>query len=143
MRFRTLILLSLFIVVSCKTYTIPTDSFKEQFTKTELFETKEVQINNPLTYGNLSYKANNITNLVVRDKEGNSLTIPNSPSLEMRVTHKNGKRYIFYFDTVVLENDTLKASRSRFIPSLTKSIPMDSIAKIEVQEGGKNFKYKN
>ncbi|MPT36881.1 MAG: hypothetical protein E2604_17785 [Flavobacterium sp.] len=143
MRFKALILLSLFIFVSCKTYTIPTDSFKEQFTKTEQFETKEVQINNPLLYGNLSYKANNIKNLLVRDKEGNFLTIPNSPSLEMRITHKNGKRYIFYFDTVVLENDILKASRSRFIPSLTKSIPLDSISKIEVQEGGKNFKYKN
>ena len=47
------------------------------------------------------------------------------------------------FDTIILENDTLKGSRSRFIPNLTRKIPFDSIAKIEVQEGGKNYNYQN
>jgi hypothetical protein len=61
----------------------------------------------------------------------------------MRITHINGKKYLFYFDTIILENDTLKGSRSRFIPNLTRKIPFDSIAKIEVQEGGKNYNYQN
>ena len=104
---------------------------------------KEVEINNPLLYGNLKYSANNIKTLNVIDKNGNKITIPNSPSLEMRITHKNGKKYLFYFDTIILENDTLKGSRSRFIPNLTRKIPFDSIAKIEVQEGGKNYNYQN
>jgi uncharacterized ion transporter superfamily protein YfcC len=50
----------LLIIISCKTYTIPTDSFKNQFTKTENIQEKEVEINNPLLYGNLKYSANNI-----------------------------------------------------------------------------------
>ncbi len=61
----------------------------------------------------------------------------------MRVTHVNGKKYHFYFDTVILENDTLKGGRSRFAKVLDRQIPMDSIAKIEVQDGGKKFDYKN
>jgi hypothetical protein len=133
----------LLTIISCKTYTIPTDSFKNQFTKTENIQEKEVEINNPLLYGNLKYSANNIKTLNVIDKNGNKITIPNSPSLEMRITHKNGKKYLFYFDTIILENDTLKGSRSRFIPNLTRKIPFDSIAKIEVQEGGKNYNYQN
>ena len=133
----------LLIIISCKTYTIPTESFKNQFTKTENIQEKEVEINNPLLYGNLKYSANNIKTLNVIDKKGNKLTIPNSPSLEMRITHKNGKKYLFYFDTIILENDTLKGSRSRFIPNLTNKIPFDSIEKIEVQEGGKNYNYQN
>ena len=131
----------LLIITSCKTYTIPTESFKKQFTKTEHIQEKEVEINNPLLYGNLKYSANNIKTLNVVDKKGNELTIQNSPSLEMRVTHKNGKKYVFYFDTIILENDTLKGSRSRFTPNLTRSVPFDSIVKIEIQEGGKNFNY--
>ena len=133
----------LLIIISCKTYTIPTESFKNQFTKTENIQEKEVEINNPLLYGNLKYSANNIKTLNVIDKNGNKITIPNSPSLEMRITHKNGKKYLFYFDTIILENDTLKGRRSRFIPNLTRKIPFDSIAKIEVQEGGKNYNYQN
>jgi hypothetical protein len=61
----------------------------------------------------------------------------------MRVTHSNGKKYHFYFDTVVLENDTLKGGRSRFVQGLTRAIPLDSIVKIEVQDGGKKFDYQN
>ena len=143
MKLKIFIIGLLLIVVSCKTYTISTESFKNQFAKTENIEKKEVEINNPLLYGNLKYVANNIKTLNIIDKNGKELTVPNSPSLEMRVTHKNGKKYHFYFDTVILENDTLKGSRSRFMPHLTRNIPFDSIVKIEVQEGGKDFKYQN
>ncbi len=143
MKLKILIIGLSLIVVSCKTYTIPTENFKNQFTKTEHVQKKEVEINNPLLYGNLKYSANNIKNLNVIDKKGNKLIIPNSPSLEMRVTHKNGKKYHFYFDTVILENDTLKGNRSRFRSTLTRAIPYDSIVRIKVQEGGKNFNYQN
>jgi len=129
------------LFAACKTYTIDPESLKSQFLATGSAQ-KNVEINNPLRYGNIRYKANSITDLNVRDKKGNHLSIPNSPALEMRVTHKNGKRQIFYFDTTILENDSLKGSKSRFIPGLTNSIPFDSIAKIEVQDGGKDFKYK-
>ena len=131
------------IFVSCKTYTIQLESFEYQLVKAKSNQMSEVEINNPLFFGNLKYAANNIKTVNVIDKKGNKLTIPNSPSLEMRLTHKNGKKFHFYFDTVNLENGILTGSRSRFIPSLTRSIPLDSIVKIELQEGGKNFKYKN
>ena len=32
---------------------------------------KDVKVNNPLTFGNISYSANNINQIVVEDKDGN------------------------------------------------------------------------
>ncbi len=40
---------------------------------------------------------------------------------------------------LILENDTLKEGRSRFLPKLKREIPYDSIVKIEIQDGGKKF----
>jgi len=139
-------LLSILLLVSCTTYTIPVRSFKEQMMKVEPGTMKEVEINNPLLVSNASniqYTSNNIERIIVVDKEGKKTYLDNSPSIEMRVTHSNGKKYHFYFDTVVLENDTLKGGRSRFVQGLTRAIPLDSIVKIEVQDGGKKFDYQN
>lgn len=134
---------SLNLIISCKTYTIPIDSFREQMLNANTENRKDVEINNPLFYGNIKYASNNIEKLLVLDKDGNKIYLDNSPSIEMRVTHRNGKKYILYFDTIILENDTLKGGRSRFAQGVTREIPMDSIVKIEVQDGRKDLKYKN
>lgn len=139
-------LLGCLFLVSCTTYTIPTNSFREQMMKVEPGTMKEVEINNPLLVPNapnIQYTSNNIERIIVVDKEGKKTYLDNSPSIEMRVTHANGKKYHFYFDTVILENDTLKGGRSRFVQGLSRAIPMDSIVKIEVQDGGKKFGYQN
>lgn len=133
----------LLLLSACKTYTITPESFKSQFENSNPKKVKEVKINNILTPGTTKYLSNDIKYLNVRDDKGNLYFMPNSPSLEMRVTHKNGKKYHFYFDTVTLENDTLKGGRSRFMPGITRGIPFDSIVKIEVQEGGKKYEYQN
>ena len=133
--------LSVLLLVSCTTYTIPVNSFKEQMMKVDQETLKEVEINNPLTYRNIQYTSNAIERIIVVDKDGKRTYLDNSPSIEMRVTHNNGKKYHFYFDTVILENDSLKGSRSRFVQNLSRAIPIDSIVKIEVQDGGKKFSY--
>jgi hypothetical protein len=130
-------------IASCQTYTIPVDSFKNQIKNANSSTMKEVTVNNPLTSGSITYQANNIERIVVVDKNGTEAYLENSGSIELRVTHKNGKKFQMYFDTVILENDTLKGGRSRFIQSLEQQIPIDSIVKIEIQNGGKDFKYRN
>jgi len=141
MKIKILTILVGVLMGSCKTYTISPESLKSQLLESGNIR-QEVEINNPLLYGNIRYKANAIGHLSISDRDGNRLLMPNSPALEMRITQKNGKRNIFYFDTVILENDSLKGSKSRFIPGLTGSIPFDSIVKIEIQDGGKDFHYK-
>ncbi len=136
--------IGLFLIISsCTTYTIPIESFRNQMMKATSKNVTEVEINNPLLSKTIKYLSNNIDKLIVTDKNGNRAYLHNSPSIEMRITHSNGKKYLFYFDTVILENNTLKGGRSRFSKNLTRAIPIDSIVKIEIQNSGKNFKYLN
>ena len=133
------ILVFVMIFNSCKTYTVTPENLKEQLSATNRL--KKAEINNPLSYGSLTYEANQLKKIRVTNKDGRQESLENSPALEMRVTLKNKKRYKFYFDTVVIQNDTLSGGRSRFISGLTRKIPFDSIQKIEIQDGGKKFEY--
>ena len=112
------------LLISCKTYTIPPENFKKQLSKVENQHKKTI------------YQAYDLDNLVVYDNKGNATTLPNSPAIEMRVTQKNGKKNAFFFDTVFIENDTLKGEKSRIL-GLMNYVPFDQITKIEVQEGVK------
>ena len=135
------------LLYSCKTYTIPVDSFRKQMTESNSEKLKKVEINHPSFYsssssdGNLIYEANNIKSIIVVDKNGNKVNLKNSPKLEMRVTRKNGEKYTLFFDTVIVKNDTLKGARSRLIQNLTREIPLNDIEKIEIQDSGKVYKY--
>ncbi len=136
------IILTLLILTSCSTYTVTPEQLKEQFMAAgEGMDT--VKVNNPLfRYHNITYTANRLKKITVLDKQGLINYLDNSPSLEMRITQKNGKRQVMYFDTTELRNDTLYGSNSRFLGTQRK-VPFDSIAKIEIQDGGKNYSYKN
>ncbi|AFL80730.1 hypothetical protein Aeqsu_1235 [Aequorivita sublithincola DSM 14238] len=134
---------TLLLIISCNTYTIPVESFREQMIGETSESIREVQISNPLFYSDIKYNSNNLKRIIVTDKDGKRTYLDNSPSIEMRVTDVSGKKYNFYFDTVILENDTLKGGRSRFAKVLDRQIPMDSVVKIEVQDGGKKFEYQN
>ena len=133
----------LFLLFSCKTYTIPVDSFREQMTVPGSEKLRGVEINNPAlyTYKNIKYEANSIKSIVVVDKKGDKVKLENSPKLEMRITRKNGKKNILLFDTVIVENDTLKGARSRLLQNLRREIPLSDIDKIEIQDSGKVYKY--
>ncbi|KAA1244122.1 hypothetical protein [Aquimarina sp. RZ0] len=55
--------------------------------------------------------------------------LENSPKPEMRLTHNNGKKYVLLFDTVTLENDTLKGERSRILHNLRREFLLDNSRK--------------
>jgi len=133
----------LFLLFSCKTYTIPVDSFREQMTVPGSEKLRGVEINNPAlyTYKNIRYEANSLKSIIVVDKKGDKVKLENSPKLEMRITRKNGKKNILLFDTVIVENDTLKGARSRLMQNLRREIPLSDIDKIEIQDSGKVYKY--
>ena len=129
------------LMTSCKTYTIPPENFKKQIVDSNANNLKDVKVNNPISqFSSIAYKANSLIYLNVYDKNGSLSFMQNSPSIEMRVTLKNGKRKIFYLDTVTLENDTLKGEKSRIL-GLKDKVLFNEIVKIEVQDGGKNYQY--
>jgi hypothetical protein len=131
-------ILSLF---SRTTYTITPKSFKEQFDGVNLDSFKVVKVRNPMNeYSPLVYKANQLKKIIVVDENTHRLILDNSPVLETRVTLKDGKRKTFYFDTLALENGFLIGEKSRLMPIIGK-VEFDAIEKIEIQNGGKRYKY--
>ena len=74
-------------------------------------------------------------------KKGNVVELKNSPSLEIRFTNSNNKKTIFYFDLISVDETFVSGVQSRFITSIRKTIPLNTIRTIEIQDGKKKFSY--
>lgn len=130
----------LILTTSCTTYYLTTDSLRNQFSGVDSTKLRVVTVRGPVGE-RYKYLANPINEIECIDKSGNPSSLPNSPSIEMRVTEKNGKRTIFYFDRVFVTDSTLSGIQSRFVSSINKTIKLKDIKKIEIQDGKKNFDY--
>jgi len=142
-RFSSTFLFCIIIIclTSCATYYIPLDSFKEQFAGLE--PSKEVTTLGP-GGDKVKYMTYPITFIKCVDKSGSAYNLKVSPSLEVRFTYgENNKRTIFYFDLIRINDTLLTGGQSRFIPSIKKTISLNSITKIEIQDGHKKFSYVN
>ena len=136
----TLIAIAVFCLFSCKSYYIPLESFKKQFEEMDSTELREVITVGPWG-GQQKYKTYPIDYISCVDKDGNPAQLENGPSIEMRITDTNGRRTVFYFDLIKVNNSYVYGVESRFMPSITKKIPLGAIKKIEVQDGKKKFRY--
>lgn len=132
----------LFAMVACSTYTIPIESFRQQFKDIDTTDFKMVKINVPLglTETPSHYSANPIENIICYDGDKET-TLPNGPSIEIRFTEKNDERIIFYFDTIYLADSLIFGAQSRYFPSIRDTVNMNNVKLIEVQDGKKNFYY--
>ena len=128
-------------LTSCTTYYISLDSFKQQFTGIDSTKLKSVVVQGPM-YERYNYNANPIKTIKCADDLNNPVELKNSPSIEIRITHgyKN-KRTVFYFDRIYVNKNSVFGVKSRFMDFITQSISLDSITKIEVQDGHKKFSY--
>ena len=127
---------------SCKTYYIPVDSFKQQFSPFDTSDLKEVETRGPA--GDVvKYKTYPIDIIHCIDKNGNPADLKNSPAVEIRFTDNDNKKTVFYFDLLRVDNTSISGIQSRHMTWIRKTIPIDSVKKIEVQDGKKNFRYVN
>lgn len=128
------------ILSSCTTYYIPLDSFKQQFTKIDSTKLVNLSIQGPLNE-QYNYLANPIPEIECFDKNGRLFILKNSPSIEIRFTYGyRNRRTVFYFDRISVNRHTVTGVESRFMDFIRKSIPLDSITKIEIQDGRKGFR---
>ncbi len=134
------LLILTFSTFACTTYLIPVDSLRSQFYGIDSTKLVSVIVRGPVGE-RYDYLANPIQTISCIDKQNNPASLNNSPSIEMRVTDTNNKKTIFYFDRIFVNKTFLYGVQSRFISSITKTIPLKDITKIEVQDGKKNFKY--
>ena len=134
-------LLGLILVTSCTTYLIPIDSLKMQFAGIDSTKLRKVNVVGPIGES-YYYLANPLRTIQCIDKKGIPFQLTNSPSIEIRFTYgENNKRTIFYFDRIYVSDCCGVGVESRFISSIRKSIPLNSVKKIEIQDGKKNFHY--
>ena len=139
-----LVLLMAITSYGCATYIIPLESFKQQFAGIDSTRLRTVEINVPVIMHGVttnSYPANPIDTLDCVDGDNKPIRLANSPSIEIRFTTTDDDRVVLYFDTVHLQDSLVVGARSRFLPSLTQTIPLRSIKLIEVQDGKKDFHY--
>ena len=75
------------------------------------------------------------------DKTGNPVELQISPSLEIRFTDSNSRKTIFYFDRIYVDETYVSGIQTRFLISIRKKIPLNTIKIIEIQDGKKKFSY--
>ncbi|MDO5104991.1 hypothetical protein [Capnocytophaga sp.] len=129
----------LILLQSCTTYQIPVQSFKEQFQNIDSASLKTVQVRMPL--GNVAdFLVNPVDSIICIDKNNRKIMLEKTPSIEIRFTEKDGNKTIFYFDGIYLQNGNVVGNQSRFI-NAPKSISLDEVKRIEIQDGRKKFRY--
>ena len=116
------------------------DSFRQQFAGMDSSNMREVTTQGPMGE-RVKYKTYPIDFIHAVDKTGNSVTIPNSPAIEIRFTDTTNKKTIFYFDLIRFDGENISGRQSRFMSAFKKTIPINTVKKIEVQNGNKNFRY--
>jgi len=124
---------------SCTTYTIPVESFKRQFMG--LDSSTYVYVVTRTPWGEkVKYKTFPIDYVDCVDKKGNSIKLEKIPSLEIRFTDSNDRKTVFYFDRISV-TDTVVTGIESWILLIRKTIAVNKIKKIEIQDGRKSYKY--
>lgn len=129
----------LLLLVSCKTYIIPVERFKAQLETWERAGKQKVLTQGPLG-GQRMHTTYAADSIYAVDKKGQPVRIAMTPAVEIRITDTLNQSTVFYFDLVRLDGANIVGGRSRIV-SVRKTIPINSIKKIEVQNGGKAFRY--
>jgi hypothetical protein len=127
----------LLLLSSCATYTIPIAEFKKMYEGKR--PTRTVVTESPFG-GRSTYKTYPISYIKCWDKKGKQHELINGPYIEMRVTDTNGRRRVYYFDKVVVNDSVLSGAQSRIL-GIDGRVPLAAIKKIEVQDGGKKYRH--
>jgi hypothetical protein len=90
--------------------------------------------------GTQRYSANGVREITCFDKDGNEVTFPNSPRVEVKITCNNGKKRYFYFDTILLEDSVFSGCNSRILDT-RREVKYADIKKVELQKGAKAYYY--
>ena len=139
-RYKLPLVLLVLGISACKTYLIPVASFKQQFAPMRDTALRAVRVQGPLG-GITTYHTYPIEWIECVDKKGHLFRLRNSPSVEIRFTDTNHKRTVFYFDRMRVTDTSVTGSESRILPSIHKTVSLNAVTKIEVQDGKKRYHY--
>jgi len=120
---KTAILLTVMILLSgCANYRISTQSLVSQMKENQKIKKSALT----------DYPSNNLQKIKCEDKNGNKVWLYPDKNTEFIIVKKSdGKKVQAYFDTVILQNDTLFGLKSRLLGGL-RIVPVSDIDKITI-----------
>lgn len=115
------------LLVSCSSYTIGKESFINQLKENQVVsETKNIA-----SLGK-SYPSNHLKKIQCIDKKGNSVFLLPDKNVNFVIETNDSKSTTLYYDTAILEKDTIYGLRSRIIGGLRK-IPIKDIKAVKIK----------
>ena len=115
-------------LVSCKSYQLTSDSLLEQLKANQTIAPN-------LYYQNFSlvnYPSNNFQKIKCEDKNGNCVWVfPDKNTTFKLIRKSTGEKVTLYFDTVLLQKDTLSGLKSRLFGGL-RIVPLSDLEKVIV-----------
>ena len=128
------------IIKTARIYSIPVADFKSLLSGMNDSKLIDVTARGP-HHASFKYQIYPIDIIPCFDKKGNSISLKNSPALEIQFTAMDNKKKSFYFDTIRMNGTIVKGSQSRFVTSIQGTIDLNTVTKIELRKIKKGFKY--
>ena len=116
-----------FAVSACGSYRVSTESLA-----TQLRENQQVShISNFASLGR-DYPSNGLTRIECTDKSGRQVWLYPDKNVEFKIATTDGKKLSVYFDTLILQGDTLYGLRSRILGGL-RVVPLSSVQQVTIR----------
>ncbi|MDD4969252.1 MAG: hypothetical protein PHT07_07450 [Paludibacter sp.] len=126
----TIGLILLIFLSGCATFNVSTQSFVSQLKANQRIE-RNLYFQD---FALIDYPSNNLQKIKCEDKDGNKVWLYPDKNTEFVIVKKSdGKKVQAYFDTVILQNDTIYGLRSRLLGGL-RIIPVSDIEKIIITD---------
>ena len=127
-----ILLVSTFIITSCVTYHITTQSLLQQLANTQPEKKINILVAFPIVFPGI-VNGNSLREVKVLDKDEHETLIPVSRQTGVRITKKDGTRKTFYFDTLLVQDSTITGKNDHFFGVNITPINLNNIDKIELQ----------
>jgi hypothetical protein len=124
---------SIFILNSCATYHITTQSLLNQFAETQKEKKVTLFFAFPFFFPGV-VTGNSLQQVKVLDKNEKECLIPVTNHTGVRITKKDGKRKTFYFNTLLIQDSIITGKNDHFIGVNIKPINLNNIEIIELQK---------
>jgi hypothetical protein len=115
------------LFAGCKSYQVTTESMVSQLKEHQKIGPDERM----QKFALIDYPSNNLTEIECQDKSGNCVKLTPDKNTSFVVVKKDGKKITMYFDTVILQNDTLFGLKSRLVGG-RREIPVTDVSKITI-----------
>jgi len=124
------------LICGCTTYYFTADSLNNQLAQIDTNAVHQVYDFRlgviGVSRGKHFYNA--IKEIHVTNKSGDKITLNVTPHMAVRITDKNGRHKIVYFDTMFIKDSLLYGNKSHFINIPIEPFHLKDIAKLELQE---------